>query len=121
MHACACLFVTALVLPVGAVATSAPAAGATAAKNERVVKNRAAIKRTAKRRAVRRSARYGPYGFLPGVRPLEVVEFESEWRAAHRPYYALPWPRFHRGRWNNGGFGDCYTYTPIGPVWNCGR
>ena len=30
-------------------------------------------------------------------------------------------PRFYRGRWNGGGFGPCWTQTPIGNVWNCGR
>ena len=24
------------------------------------------------------------------------------------------------GRYNGGGFGPCWTRTPIGPVWNCG-
>ena len=24
-------------------------------------------------------------------------------------------------RWNGGGFGPCWTQTPIGNVWNCGR
>jgi hypothetical protein len=85
---------------------------------------RAVAKRTLHRRPAlkRRSARrYGPYGFLPGYRPPEVVEYENEMRARRRPFYALPYPRFYRGRWNGGGFGECYTYTPIGPVWNCGR
>jgi hypothetical protein len=64
------------------------------------------------------------YGFLPGYRPPEVVERE---RAAHYyrlygpQYYGLAWPRFYQGRWNGGGFGPCYTQTPIGPMWNCGR
>ena len=31
------------------------------------------------------------------------------------------WPRFYRGRWNGGGFGPCYTQTPIGYMWNCGQ
>ena len=36
-----------------------------------------------------------------------------------RPYYGGP--GFYRSRWNGGGFGPCYTQTPIGPVWNCGK
>ena len=28
--------------------------------------------------------------------------------------------KLYRNRWNGGGFGPCYTYTPIGYVWNCG-
>ncbi len=62
------------------------------------------------------------YGFLPGYRPPEVIARE---RAAHYygsgpHYYGPAWPGFYRGRWNGGGFGPCYTQTPIGPVWNCG-
>ncbi len=63
------------------------------------------------------------YGFLPGYRPPEVIERE---RAAHywstRPdYYGPAFPRYYHGRWNGGGFGPCYTSTPIGYMWNCGR
>ncbi len=58
------------------------------------------------------------YGFLPGYEPPEVVE----WRQAvtRRPTYWYGGPRFYRGRWNGGGFGPCWTQTPIGPHWNCG-
>lgn len=64
------------------------------------------------------------YGFLPGYRPPEVLERE---RAEHYyevygpQYYGPAWPRFYNNRWNGGGFGPCYTQTPIGPIWNCGR
>jgi hypothetical protein len=64
------------------------------------------------------------YGFLPGYRPPEVIEREraAEYYRTHGPqYYGPAWPGFYRGRWNGGGFGPCYTQTPIGPVWNCGR
>jgi hypothetical protein len=56
------------------------------------------------------------YGFLPGYEPPEVVE----WRRNFRPGYWYGGPRFYRGRWNGGGFGPCWTQTPIGPHWNCG-
>jgi hypothetical protein len=58
------------------------------------------------------------YGFLPGYEPPEVVE----WRRAvtRRPQYWFGGPRFYRGRWNGGGFGPCWTKTPIGMHWNCG-
>ena len=36
-------------------------------------------------------------------------------------YYGPDWPGFYNNRWNGGGFGPCYTQTPIGPIWNCGR
>ena len=65
-----------------------------------------------------------PYGFLPGYEPPAVAEArrEREYRETH-PYtfYGPAWPRFYRGRWNGGGFGPCYTQTPIGPMWNCGN
>jgi hypothetical protein len=63
------------------------------------------------------------YGFLPGYRPPEVIErqrAEHAWRNGWA-FYGPAWPGFYRGRWNGGGFGPCYTQTPIGPMWNCGR
>jgi len=70
----------------------------------------------------RRPAAKNDYGFLPGYRPPEVVEREDRllyWR--RHPSYWYGWPGFYRGRWNGGGFGPCWTQTPIGNVWNCGR
>jgi hypothetical protein len=59
------------------------------------------------------------YGFLPGYRTPERIEWE---RARERgPVYWYGYPGFYRGRWNGGGFGPCWTQTPIGNVWNCGR
>jgi len=63
------------------------------------------------------------YGFLPGYRPPEVIERERAehyWQSGPH-YYGPAWPGFYRGRWNGGGFGPCYTSTPIGYMWNCGR
>ena len=67
--------------------------------------------------------RWHGYGFLPGYRPPEVIERDrarAAWARGPR-FYGPAWPGFYRGRWNGGGFGPCYTYTPIGYVWNCGR
>jgi hypothetical protein len=63
------------------------------------------------------------YGFLPGYRPPEVIAREraEHYWASGPHYYGPAWPRFYRGRWNGGGFGPCYTYTPIGYMWNCGQ
>jgi len=63
------------------------------------------------------------YGFLPGYRTPEQIAREDEWLfwRRHPNYYWYGGPRFHRGRWNGGGFGPCWTPTPIGPVWNCGK
>src|ERR1035437_5063944 len=46
-----------------------------------------------------------------------------EWEQARNrgPVYWYGGPGFYRGRWNGGGFGPCWTQTPIGNVWNCGR
>ena len=64
------------------------------------------------------------YGFLPGYRQPEPIE-RAPAPTLHY-FYGYPGynfyggPRFYRGRWNGGGFGDCWTQTPIGPHWNCG-
>jgi hypothetical protein len=78
----------------------------------------------------------GRYGFLPGYRQPPYI---AEWRD-RSPRYGGPHPRselrfwedgawrygwggpgFYRGQWNGGSFGPCWTQTPIGPMWNCGR
>jgi hypothetical protein len=70
------------------------------------------------------------YGFLPGYRPPEVIARERAERNRYRPQIMvfgdwmdnpLEQPRFFHGRWNGGGFGPCWTYTPIGMMWNCGQ
>jgi hypothetical protein len=58
------------------------------------------------------------YGFLPGYEPPAVVEWRN--RFERRPDYWWGGPQFYRGRWNGGGFGPCWTQTPIGQHWNCG-
>jgi hypothetical protein len=58
------------------------------------------------------------YGFLPGYEPPDVVEWRN--RFGRSPGYWWGGPRFYRGRWNGGGFGPCWTQTPIGLHWNCG-
>jgi hypothetical protein len=65
------------------------------------------------------------YGFLPGYRPPEQIARESLGRTGHYffpgyPYNFYGGPRFYQNRWNGGGFGPCWTQTPIGPHWNCG-
>jgi hypothetical protein len=63
------------------------------------------------------------YGFLPGVRTPRQIERDRARRyyASGPHWYGPAIPGFYRGRWNGGGFGPCYTLTPIGYVWNCGR
>jgi len=58
------------------------------------------------------------YGFLPGYQPPEIVEWER--MRSRPPTYWYGGPHFYKGRWNGGGFGPCWTATPIGPHWNCG-
>ena len=83
-------------------------------------------KRTHHKRVVHKkrhiSRHWHGYGFLPGYVPPEVAQRrrEEEYRESH-PFYGPAWPRFYRGRWNGGGFGPCWTQTPIGYMWNCGK
>jgi hypothetical protein len=63
--------------------------------------------------------RWHGYGFLPGYRSPERIEAEQA--RNRRPVYWYGGPGFYRGRWTGGGFGPCWTQTPIGNVWNCGR
>jgi hypothetical protein len=75
------------------------------------------------------------YGFLPGYRP-QLAEINGlpilgpdprpkrEWR--YWDYYGnvrYGWgpPGFYRGRYNGGGFGPCWTSTPIGMMPTCGQ
>ena len=62
------------------------------------------------------------YGFLPGYESPYTTPSRfgrSPWiRDSTYPWYG--YPGYYRGRWNGGGFGPCYTKTPIGPIWNCG-
>ncbi len=62
------------------------------------------------------------YGFLPGYvppprRPLYGPQ-DTYYYPGTYPWYGRP--GYYRGRWNGGGFGPCWTKTPIGPMWNCG-
>ena len=89
--------------------------------------------------------RWHGYGFLPGYeQPLSnslplYMQKDAMRRYAQqnkRPWYNYPTPRyydwtgeqhyfgqpgFYRGHYNGGSFGPCWTQTPIGPMWNCGR
>jgi hypothetical protein len=74
------------------------------------------------------------YGFLPGYRqpPNDSVPVygakgairgtpgytPSYWYNGERYYFGEP--GFYRGRYNGGSFGPCWTWTPIGRIWNCG-
>jgi hypothetical protein len=42
----------------------------------------------------------------------------SYWHDGGRYYFGRP--GFSHGRWNGGSYGPCWTYTPIGRMWNCG-
>ena len=92
----------------------------------------------------RPAPRWHGYGFLPGYQqplnnslPLYAQKDATRrWaRQERRPWYIDPVPRyygyddelhyfgqpgFYRGHYNGGGFGPCWTRTPIGPIWNCG-
>ena len=73
------------------------------------------------------------YTTPPGYRSPERIERDRRaeinrsrrayYRAGGQPiyYWKDPDPRYFRGRWNGGSFGPCWTSTPIGYVWNCGK
>jgi hypothetical protein len=82
----------------------------------------------------RHVSRWHGYGFLPGYRqpPNDSVPVygargairgtpdyaPSYWYNGERYYFGEP--GFYRGRYNGGSFGPCWTWTPIGRMWNCG-
>jgi hypothetical protein len=75
-----------------------------------------------KTKTKRRPAPRNEYGFLPGYRPPEVAERQDRmFYSLRHPTYWYGWPGWYRGRWNGGGFGPCWTQTPIGNIWDCGR
>ena len=84
------------------------------------------------------------YGFLPGYPPAELaqrgrilVDRSRRPYGYYGPYqeyivrgpyvyqgrtlYGFGGPGFSQNRYNGGSFGPCYTQSPIGPVWNCGK
>jgi hypothetical protein len=71
------------------------------------------------------------YGFLPGYPRSERERRRDRYDATGgAPRYIDWWgerrygfgrPGFYRGQYNGGSFGPCWTSTPIGLQWNCGR
>lgn len=124
LPALAAVVALALAVPAG-VATLASAAHAAPDQAKPVSKP------VRKKHAVKRIPR--GVGFLPGYRTPEQIErdrymeIQRERRAYYRAggpriaYWGYSDPRFYRGRWNGGSFGPCWTSTPIGYQWNCGK
>lgn len=87
----------------------------------------AAGKKKTTKITVRKQAWKG-YGFLPGYPPSER-ERRRDKRLSERRYinwdgqvsYGFGRPGFYGGQYNGGSFGPCWTSTPIGMIWNCGR
>jgi hypothetical protein len=80
-------------------------------------------------------SRWHGYGFLPGYRqpPNNTVPvFGSKGAVTGEPDYTPYYygyngeryyfgrPGFYRGRYNGGSLGPCWSWTPIGPAWQCG-
>jgi len=77
----------------------------------------AATSAHAKRHVVHR---WHGYGFLPGYhQPEQGVQYTPRYRYGGGRYY-FGEPHFSHDRWNGGSFGPCWTWTPIGRMWNCG-
>jgi hypothetical protein len=79
--------------------------------------------------------RWHGYGFLPGYHQPpsnSVPVFSRKGRKGGTPAYVPSYyrydgghyyfgdPGFFQRRYNGGSFGPCWTWTPIGPIWNCG-
>lgn len=75
-----------------------------------------------------RKYKWTGYGFLPGY-PRTERERQRDKMLTERRYidrwgrvsYGFGGPGFYRGQYNGGSFGPCWTSTPIGMMWNCGR
>jgi hypothetical protein len=64
------------------------------------------------------------YGFLPGYRSPDRIEWERRHTRVRGYGYFYYWPgrpRIYQGHVTDGAFGPCWTQTPIGPIWNCGK
>jgi len=59
------------------------------------------------------------YGFLPGYRTPDRIAYDNARARGPQVWYGPP--RWYHGQWNHGGFGPCWTETPIGEIWNCGK
>ncbi len=59
------------------------------------------------------------YGFLPGYAEARAERLRADKWGTNPYWYGTS--GFYRGQWNGGGFGPCWTRTPIGMAWNCGR
>lgn len=113
------------------VAASPLAARAAASQDRSVETAPASVKKPVRKKRVARVPR--GTGFLPGYRTPEQIERQryAEIQRERRAYYRAGGPRiyywgysdpgFYRGRWNGGSFGPCWTSTPIGYQWNCGK
>jgi hypothetical protein len=74
------------------------------------------------------------YGFLPGYHqppdnsvPVYGSKGSIRGTSGYAPsyWYNGGWyyfgdPGFFHGRYNGGSLGPCWTWTPIGRMWNCG-
>ena len=81
-------------------------------------------------------AHWHGYGFLPGYHqpPNNAIPvFGRKGTITGEPDYNTPYyygydgeryyfgePGFYRGQYNGGSFGPCWSWTPIGPAWQCG-
>lgn len=80
---------------------------------------------------VKRKYVWKGYGFLPGYPRTERERARERYYATGgnpryidrfgRVSYGFGGPGFYGGQYNGGSFGPCWTSTPIGMMWNCGR
>jgi hypothetical protein len=68
--------------------------------------------------------RYGGSPFTYTNPPLQVYagyQYGGYYGGYYVGSYYYGAPGFVRGQYNGGSMGPCWTQTPIGPIWNCGR
>jgi hypothetical protein len=62
-----------------------------------------------------------PYGGYGGYSYGGYGNYYGYGRSYYVGTYYYGAPGFVRGQYNGGSMGPCWTQTPIGPIWNCGR
>jgi hypothetical protein len=97
-----------------------PARADTAPEQPAVTDQHVQDKKPIRKRVARRPHQvWHGYGFLPGYRTPERIDWDNARARGPQIWYGPA--RWYHGQWNHGGFGPCYTETPIGEIWNCGK
>jgi hypothetical protein len=66
-----------------------------------------------------RASSRGPAGYSSRALNGDAPDYTPQYWY-NGDWYYFGRPGFVRGRYNGGSMGPCWTYTPIGMIWNCG-